>query len=199
MFTGNLLIQVCAHCHLSWHWAPLSSACLWALCTLPPDIYGHWWDPPEPPLLQDEQTQLFQLLLTAEVLQSFHYLDGPSFDSLQHVHVSLLSEGPELDSAIQMWPDQSWGEGKDHLLWSDDNALQNAARNTVCLLRGRGILLTCVQEHCWLMFVCPSGPPGPSLQSSSPLRTPTVFSKYLLIYKKGILHDFSKLLKFNLH
>jgi len=154
---------------------------------------------PKPLLLQDEQTQLCQLLLTAELLQSFHYLDGPSLDSLQYVHVSLLLGGPELDPAIQMWPHQSWGEGKDHLLWSDGNALPNAARNTVCLLSGRSTWLTCVQEHCWLMFMCPSGPPGPFLQSCSPVRTLTVFSKYLLIYKEGILHDFSKLLKFNVH
>lgn len=39
---------------LSWLWAPLSKAWFCPLWILPSDICGHWWDPPDPPLLQAE-------------------------------------------------------------------------------------------------------------------------------------------------
>ena len=49
------------------------------------------------PLLQTEQSQLSQPLLTGEVLQSLHHLGGPLLDSLQYVQVSLVLTSPELE------------------------------------------------------------------------------------------------------
>lgn len=35
-------VPICAHCHLSWPWAPLKTACLQPLCTFLSGIYEHW-------------------------------------------------------------------------------------------------------------------------------------------------------------
>ena len=59
---------------------------------------------PEPSLLQAEQPQLFQPFLTGEMLQSLHHLSGPSLDSLQYVHISLVLGSPALDTVLQVWP-----------------------------------------------------------------------------------------------
>lgn len=48
-----------ARCLWSHHWAQLSRAWLCPLYTLPSSISTHWWDPPEPSLLQ--QSHLFWL------------------------------------------------------------------------------------------------------------------------------------------
>ena len=44
---GTPCAPVCAHCLFV---LALSRAWLRPLCTLPSVFYGHWWDPPEPPL-----------------------------------------------------------------------------------------------------------------------------------------------------
>jgi len=51
-------------------------------------------------LLQAEESQLSQPLLTGEMLQSMNQLCGPLLDSLQYVYVL---RNPELDSVIQVW------------------------------------------------------------------------------------------------
>jgi len=56
MVRENLLCSVCAHYCWFWHWATLNTAWLHALCILPLHIFIHLWDPPEPPLLQAEQS-----------------------------------------------------------------------------------------------------------------------------------------------
>ena len=61
-------------------------------------------------LLQAEQFQLSQPFFIGEVLQHLHHLCGPLLDSLQSVHVSVVLRSPELDTALQVWPHQRWGE-----------------------------------------------------------------------------------------
>jgi len=62
--------------------------------------------PPEPSLLQAEESQLSHLLLIGDILQSLNHLYGPSLDSLQYVHVSLVLGSPELDTVLQVWRHQ---------------------------------------------------------------------------------------------
>lgn len=63
---GTSCISFCAHCLLSCQWAPLKRTP--SSCTLlfSSGIYIHWWDIPEPALLQ--------AVLTGELLPSLHYL-----------------------------------------------------------------------------------------------------------------------------
>lgn len=68
----------------------------------------------EPSLLQGEQFQLSQALLTGEMLQLLQHLCGLALDLLQYVHVFLLPRSTELDPALQM-SDQGGAEEKDHL------------------------------------------------------------------------------------
>lgn len=64
--TFCVCVPPCAHGLLSWYWASLEKDWLHTLCTLPSDIYGHWywWDPPKPPLLHAEQSQDARVLMT---------------------------------------------------------------------------------------------------------------------------------------
>jgi len=71
---------------------------------LPTGVYGHAWDP-EPPLLQMEQPQLSQPLLTAAMLQFFDHLGSPPLGSFQCAQVL---GGPTLDTAPHVQPHQCW-------------------------------------------------------------------------------------------
>ena len=66
---GSPCSPACAHCLLFWLWAPLNRA--WPLGTLPSDIYRHWWDPPEPHLLQAE-CPISQHIFIGEMLPARH-------------------------------------------------------------------------------------------------------------------------------
>ncbi|KAK4806816.1 hypothetical protein QYF61_005612 [Mycteria americana] len=48
-----------------------------------------------------KQSRLSPPLLICEVLQSLNHFHGPSLDSLQYVHVSLVLRSPELDTGLQ--------------------------------------------------------------------------------------------------
>ena len=67
---------VCVQCLWFCHWAPLNRA--W----LPSSIHGHRWELPGR-LLQAQQPQLSQLLLTAELLQALQHLSVSAPGSLQ--------------------------------------------------------------------------------------------------------------------
>lgn len=54
-------------------------------------------------ILQAEQSQLSQPLLTGEVLQVFDQLLGPLLDSFQYIQVSLVLRCPELEAALHIW------------------------------------------------------------------------------------------------
>ena len=92
-----------------------------------------------------EESQLFQLFLICQLLQSLRHLCGPFLGSLQHVHVSLVLASPELDTAPQVWPHQCWVEGKDHLPRPAGYAFFNAAQDAIHLLCSKGTLLPHVQ------------------------------------------------------
>ena len=57
-------------------------------------------------LLRTEQSQIFQPLLTEEVLQFLLQLDGPPLDSFQYIQVSLVLSRPELGAVYEMQPHQ---------------------------------------------------------------------------------------------
>lgn len=59
------------------------------LLHLPAGIYWHGWDPPKLLLLQAEQPQLSQSLLTVERFHSLQLIGGPLLDSFQFIQVSL--------------------------------------------------------------------------------------------------------------
>ncbi|KAK4810558.1 hypothetical protein QYF61_004521 [Mycteria americana] len=56
---------------------------------------------PEPSLLQAEQPQISQPVFIGEVLQPSDHLRGPPLDSLQQVHVLLMSGVPEVNTVLQ--------------------------------------------------------------------------------------------------
>lgn len=59
-------VPVCTHCLLSCHLSITGKSL--ALSSLhPSDVYTHWQDPPDPPILQAEQYQLSQSLLIRDV------------------------------------------------------------------------------------------------------------------------------------
>jgi len=58
--------------------------------------------PPEPSLLQAEQSQLCQPFLVQEMLHSLSHVHGPLLDLLQYVCISHGLESPALDPALQM-------------------------------------------------------------------------------------------------
>jgi len=59
--------------------------------------------PPQPPLLQTEQPQLPQLLLSRLVLQTLPQPCCPSLDTLQPLNVFLVVRGPKLNTAFEVW------------------------------------------------------------------------------------------------
>lgn len=85
--------------------------------SLVPSLYSPFRYLQTSPLLQTEQYQISQPLLTVEVLQSFHHLCGPMLDSFQQVQVSLGIGAPEPDTVIWVWspPMLSRAEGE-HLM-----------------------------------------------------------------------------------
>jgi len=70
----------------------------------------------ESSFLKAEQTQFTQPFLIGEVLQALHDLCGPPLDFLQEILVCLIPGSPELDTVLQVRPDQGRVEGEDHLL-----------------------------------------------------------------------------------
>ena len=89
--------------------------------------------PVEPSFLQAKQSQLFQLFLIREMLESLNYLCGPLLDSLYRMNVSLVLGSPELDTILRVWPHQCWAEWKDCLSQSASYTTPNAAQDTICL------------------------------------------------------------------
>jgi len=80
--------------------------------------------PPQPPLLQAEQPQLPQPLLTGLVLQTLPWLCCPSLDTLQHLDVLLVARGQRLRGAVLLSSTALPGETRVH--------------EGSCLLRGVG-------------------------------------------------------------
>jgi len=88
----------------------------------------------QPSLLQAEQLQLSQPLLTGEVFQPSDHFCGPPLDLLQQVHVFPVLKAPELDAGLQVGAHQSRAEGQNPLPRPAGHAAFDAAQGTVGLL-----------------------------------------------------------------
>ena len=70
--------------------------------------------PSQSSFLKAEQTQVTQPFLIVEILQAVYHLCGPLLDSFEEIPVFFVSRSPELDTVLQVRPDQGRVEGKDH-------------------------------------------------------------------------------------
>jgi len=97
-----------------------------------------------PLLLQAEQPQLSQPLVTEEKLQSLHHFNDAPLDFLQYARVSLVLEGPELDTTLQVCSYQCQERGR----------IASLLSLVIVYLKQVRILLafSVVTAHYWLMF-----------------------------------------------
>ena len=65
--------------------------------------------------LKAEQTQITQSFLVREVLQTLYHIYGPLLDSFQENPVFFVQVSPELDTVLQVSPEQGRVEEEDHL------------------------------------------------------------------------------------
>lgn len=93
-FTQSLCVSVCTHHLLFCHGAPLKGVSLHPLCTLPSDIYVHWWALSLLFLWMKSPSSLIWLML-----QSLNHPSGFLQNSLQYVHISLEQWSPEMGSS----------------------------------------------------------------------------------------------------
>jgi len=70
---------------------------------------------PEPSLLQAEQPQLSQPVLTGEVFHPPDHFCGTPLDPLQQPHVLTVLRAPELDAGLQVGSHQSQAEWQNPL------------------------------------------------------------------------------------
>ena len=101
--------------------------------------------PPQPSLLQDEQPQLPQPLLTGEVLHPSYNFCGPSLHLLQQVCVFSVLRVPELDAVLQVGSHQSRVEGQNLRPWPAGHVSFDVAQNTVGFLGCKHTTLACVE------------------------------------------------------
>jgi len=140
------VFQFVSHCLLSPHWAPLKTAWLHPAMHAPfRYLYTLIRFPPEPSLLQAEQSQLSQPFLIGEMHRTLHHLHGPLLNSIQYVHVRLVLRSPELDATVRVWPHQYGTEDKDHFPQPASSALSDASQDTIRPLCSKGALLAHVQ------------------------------------------------------
>ena len=78
-------------------------------------LEGHYKVSSELSLLQAEEPQISQPVLTGEVLQTSDHLCGPPLDLLQQLCVLLVLEALELDAVLQVESHESRVEGQNHL------------------------------------------------------------------------------------
>jgi len=106
---------------------------------------------PEPSLLQAEQPQLSQPVLTGEVLQPSNHFCGPLWLHSQQLHVCPVLRAPELDAGLWVGSHQSRAEGQNPLPRPAGHAAGDAAHDTVgfqgckCTVQGHVELL--VNQH----------------------------------------------------
>lgn len=119
---------------LSCHWVQLKRAI--PLCTLTLSIYIRWEYPPSCP----EWTVLSAIpsrRCAPVPLSSLWALVG----LFQYSHLSFIQKSPNLDIALQVWPQRWWGERKDYLPSHTGNTLPDANQDAISLLCFRDILL----------------------------------------------------------
>ncbi|KAK4832178.1 hypothetical protein QYF61_020958 [Mycteria americana] len=116
---------------------------------------------PQPPFLQAKQPQFPRPLLRRLLLQTLHQLRCPSLDTLQHLHVSLVVGGPELNTAFKVQPHQCRIQGDDHFPSPAGHTIPDTSQDAIGLLGHLGTLLAHIQpavdQHsqvllCWAAF-----------------------------------------------
>lgn len=91
------------------------------------------------------------------VLQFLHHLYVSLLNSFQQHYNLLVTGSLEQDTALQVWPQQWWVEGKDHFPWPPRNILPNTAQETLGLF----LLWGCIAGSCSSCY-----PPGLSQQAA---------------------------------
>ena len=79
-------------------------------------VEGHYKVPPEPSLLQAEQTQLSQPVPISKALQPSDHFHGPPLDLLQQPYVLLMLRALEVDAVLQVGSHESRIEGQNDML-----------------------------------------------------------------------------------
>lgn len=69
-------------------------------------IFTHIGEVPSQSAFLKAEVQLPQPFLTRDMLQSFNHFCSSPLDPVQELHVSLVLQSPELDTTLQMWPQQ---------------------------------------------------------------------------------------------
>jgi len=98
-------------------------------------------------LLQAEQAQVSQRLLTWEVLQPSDNLHGPSLDTLQQLHIFHVLGATGSDTVLQVGPHQGGTEGDSHLPHPAGHLSFEAAQDTAGLLGCKLTLTAGVSIH----------------------------------------------------
>ncbi|KAJ7423414.1 hypothetical protein BTVI_09780 [Pitangus sulphuratus] len=89
---------------------------------------------PEPPLLQAKQPHIPQPLPTGLVLQSVHQPCCSSLDLLQPLNILPELRGPELDTALQVWPHQCQVRDQNHFPGSAGHTVPDPEDHTFQVL-----------------------------------------------------------------
>jgi len=92
-------------------------------------------------LLKTEQNQVAQPFHIREVLQALYHLHGPLLDSFQEISVFFVPRSPDLDTILQVRPDQSRAEEQDHLPSPAGHTPFNALQDPIGLLGHQDTLL----------------------------------------------------------
>ncbi|KAK4832950.1 hypothetical protein QYF61_026606 [Mycteria americana] len=96
-------------------------------------------------LVDAEQPQFPQPLLTRLLLQTLHQLHCPSLDTLQHLHVSLVVRGPRLNTVFEVRPHQYQVQGHKHFPCPAGHTISDTSQDAIALLGHLGTLLAHIQ------------------------------------------------------
>ncbi|KAK4818648.1 hypothetical protein QYF61_016619, partial [Mycteria americana] len=111
---------------------------------------------PQPPLLQAKQSQIPQLFLIRLLLQTLPQLRCPSLDTLQHLNVPLVVEGPKQNTVFEVQPHQCQVQGHDHIPSPAGHAIFHTSQDAIGFLGCLGTLLAHIQaavnQHPQVLF-----------------------------------------------
>ncbi|RMC01172.1 hypothetical protein DUI87_22263 [Hirundo rustica rustica] len=99
----------------------------------------------ESPLLQAKQPQFPQSFLTGFVFQAPHQPRCPPLDVLKDLNVPPKLRGPELDTALEVWPHQCRVQGKNDLPGPAGHPIPDPGQDAIGPLGHLGTLLAHVQ------------------------------------------------------
>ncbi|TRZ18548.1 hypothetical protein HGM15179_008552 [Zosterops borbonicus] len=95
---------------------------------------------------QAKQPKLSQSFFIWLVFQSLHQLCCPSLDTFKHLNVLPKLRGPELDTALKVWPDQCRVQGKNELPAPAAHTIPDTGQNAIGPLGHLGTLLAHVPD-----------------------------------------------------